>query len=417
MSKPQARSPNTLRWPKKIFFIGIMFCFGLLFIEAVLRVYFAFLIGPDVLWYGPAPIDEQAAAGDDAHMRATLEDAGTQYSKYAPYQVRKDKNPDTGESFRVAINGRGLRGEDYPDEKAPGTVRVITLGASSTFGYYSPDEGTYPRRLEKLLNDECKSVERFEVINFGIPHLLAAEILSLLVIEGLPLDPDVVTYYEGINDAGEAIMGTIKGLSSAVPADPEAQPESEPSNIEPTGLRAVLKRITFIRSFYRAARPHSLVLSLIDSMLSSRYQKIEKAIVLQRLEAGVAPYLATLDDIRAVLLDNDIEFILANQQAKSESIVREELKGISYQGEARMIRERLERDGEIGSFEASFLMHVRLMASFETWAAANDIPFANIIEATDRDRDILLSWVHLSQKGNALVARRFADVILERACP
>ena len=62
-------------------------------------------------------------------------------------------------------------------------------------------------------------------------------------------------------------------------------------------------------------------------------------------------------------------------------------------------------------------MHVRLMASFETWAAANDIPFADIIEATDRDRDILLSWVHLSQQGNALIARRFADVILERACP
>ena len=156
---------------------------------------------------------------------------------------------------------------------------------------------------------------------------------------------------------------------------------------------------------------------MIDSMLSSRFQKIEKAIVLQRLEGGVAPYLATLDDIRSVSIDNDIEFILANQQAKSESIKREELKGISYLDEAQIIRERLEREGRIGDFEAAFLMHVRLMANFETWAAANDIAFADIIEATDQDRDILLSWVHLSQKGNTLVARRFADVILEQACP
>ena len=74
MSKPQARSPNTLSWPKKIFFIGIMISFALLFIEAVLRVYFAFLIGPDVLWYGPAPIDEQAAVGDDAQRYRYLDE-------------------------------------------------------------------------------------------------------------------------------------------------------------------------------------------------------------------------------------------------------------------------------------------------------------------------------------------------------
>ena len=412
MSTPRRRSPNTLGWPKKVLFIAIIFSFSLLFIETALRVYFALRIGPDVLWYGAAPVDKQAAEGDDAHMRATLENAGAGYSKYSPYQIRKDKNPDTGESFRVAINGRGFRGTDYPDEKPPDTIRVITLGASSTFGYYSPDEGTYPRRLERMLNDECKRIERFEVINFGIPHLLAEEILSLLVTEGLPLDPDIVTYYEGINDAGEAIMGTIKGISSAVSADSQDQTETKP-----TGLRAVLKRITIVRSIYRSVRSHSLVLSMIDSMLSSRDQTIEKAILLQRLEDGVAPYLATLDKIRAVTLDNDIDLIMANQQAKSESIERAGLKGMSYLDEAQLIREKLEREGQVGNFEAAFLMHVRLMASFKTWAAANEVAFADIIEATDRDRDILLSWVHLSQAGNRLIARRFADVILERACP
>jgi len=408
MSEPAGPSRNTLGLSKRLLFVAITLGFSLFLVEAALRIYFAIRIGPDVLLYGAAPVEEQAAAGDDAHMRRTLENAGATYSKYAPYQVRRDKNPDTGESFRVTINGRGLRGEDFPDQKPPGTVRVITLGASSTFGYYSPDEGTYPRRLERILNDECERVEHFEVINFGIPHLLAEEILSLLTTEGLPLDPDVVTFYEGINDAGEIIMGTIKGSS---PADSESPPEPQPG-----GLLAALKRITIVRSVYQGARSHSLVLSMIDSMLSSQTQKIEKAVVWQRLEDGIAPYLATLDKLRKITLDHEIEFILANQQAKSESIEREALKGMSYLDEAGIILERLEREGRIGNFEAAFLMHVRLMASFEAWAARNGVPFADIIEATDRDRDVLLSWVHLSQAGNALVARRFADVILERMC-
>jgi len=55
-------------------------------------------------------------------------------------------------------------------------VRVVTLGASSTFGFHNRDDQTYPRQLENLLNQEARGSTRYEVINLGIPHLTSDEI-------------------------------------------------------------------------------------------------------------------------------------------------------------------------------------------------------------------------------------------------
>src|SRR5262249_40456783 len=123
------------------------------------------------------------------------------YSKYSPHEERYTYDADTGEVFRVTINGRGFRGADFADAKPPGTVRIVTLGASSTFGYHDPDDGTYPAILERMLAEPCRGRARYQVINLAIPHLMSAEILSLFLAEAVSLEPDVVTFYEGMNDS------------------------------------------------------------------------------------------------------------------------------------------------------------------------------------------------------------------------
>ena len=130
-----------------------------------------------------------------------LASVGTGYTKYFPNEAKVDVDPETGEPFDVTINRRGFRGKEFSYEKAPGTVRVLNLGASSTFGYYNRDETTYPVLLEEELNRSCAGPPRFEVVNLGIPHLTAQEIAALFLAEGLPLAPDIVTFYEGNNDA------------------------------------------------------------------------------------------------------------------------------------------------------------------------------------------------------------------------
>ena len=84
-------------------------------------------------------------------------------------------------------------------------MRVLALGASSTFGYYSRDDQTYPFLLERELEARCRDRQRYEVINLGIPHLDSPSIAALFQSEGAVLDPDVVTFYEGVNDTNAVV--------------------------------------------------------------------------------------------------------------------------------------------------------------------------------------------------------------------
>jgi len=160
-----------------------------LLLELGLRLFFAFWVGPSVLMYGTTP--------DKYHVdNHTVSDHGNElggYSKYYPNQVRVDHDHQTGALFRVTINSNGFRGKEFADLKSDGIVRVVTLGASSTFGYFSRDDETYPYYMEQILNQQC-SGQAFEVLNLGIPHSSSDQILSLSIAEVLPLNPDVITY-------------------------------------------------------------------------------------------------------------------------------------------------------------------------------------------------------------------------------
>ena len=110
-------------------------------------------------------------------------------------------------------NNHGFRGEDFEIEKAPGTFRILTLGASSTFGYHDRDEETYPVFLEADLQRIAPPGVRVEVINFAIPHAMTDNVLAMLLAEGFALSPDLVTFYEGANDA--AVIEPRSGVAPA----------------------------------------------------------------------------------------------------------------------------------------------------------------------------------------------------------
>src|SRR5262249_20835193 len=123
---------------KKLSFSLLALALALLLGELTLRVVYAFRVGPSVLLYGTrfsrhqmrVPEAIRNATQDHTVMFHDNHLAG--YSKYFPNQARQDHD-ERGELFRVTINSRGFRGRDFLDAKAPGVVRVITLGASSTF--------------------------------------------------------------------------------------------------------------------------------------------------------------------------------------------------------------------------------------------------------------------------------------------
>ena len=90
----------------------------------------------------------------------------------------------------VAFNTLGLRDAERTQRAAPGTMRLLALGDSVTFGMGVPQEQTYPRQAEILLSESRGAP--VEVLNMGMPGYNTVHQLAQLREIGLALDPEVI---------------------------------------------------------------------------------------------------------------------------------------------------------------------------------------------------------------------------------
>jgi lysophospholipase L1-like esterase len=375
---------------RTLFFWLVLATVALLLAEVGLRVVAAWRVGPSLLFYG-TPWHRNRAA-EQLAVRSVFrhENEAAGYTKYFPNQTLHDMNPRVGDLFDVHINSRGFRGADVADEKAPHTIRIVTLGASSTFGYGSRDDETYPSVLERLLNDGCAADVTFQVINLGIPHQTSGQILSIFRTEAVPLHPDFVTFYEGANDTVQ--VPTIS-------------------------LRASLKSVDLLHEALRFLRAHVMLLVFIDSAIDTRTRTFDAEQVRRNLEGKEEIFLANLSQLRDECARRGITLLVASQQLQSQTIRTEEITGVSYAQEVALVERNLAERGWVGATEQWLLIHSHLMEGLESWAHANDVPFVDVIRRLDDDRSVLMSWVHLTPAGNRRVAQALAEAILPLACP
>ena len=96
------------------------------------------------------------------------------------------------------LNALGLRGPATSREPRPGVTRIVTVGASETFGMAETEGREYPRQLEDSLNlaaERLSSTRRFEVLNASLPGMSIPSILLGLRGHIRSLSPDVVVVY------------------------------------------------------------------------------------------------------------------------------------------------------------------------------------------------------------------------------
>src|SRR6266542_2349706 len=81
------------------------------------------------------------------------------------------------------INDQGFRGPDVTLVKRPGTLRIMAVGASTTFDtMVSGDEHTWPARLQYWLRTLAPA-QPVEVINAGVPGYCTIDNLIRLQTE------------------------------------------------------------------------------------------------------------------------------------------------------------------------------------------------------------------------------------------
>lgn len=90
----------------------------------------------------------------------------------------------------VAFNSLGLRDAERSPQPAPGTLRILAIGDSVTFGMGVAQDETFPRQLESLLG--AQHGMPVEVLNMGMPGYNTAHQLAQLREVGLALQPKLV---------------------------------------------------------------------------------------------------------------------------------------------------------------------------------------------------------------------------------
>ncbi|MGE0865656.1 MAG: SGNH/GDSL hydrolase family protein, partial [Vicinamibacterales bacterium] len=120
----------------------------------------------------------------------------------------------------VKINNLGFRDtRDYALAKSPGTVRVLVLGDSVTFGHGATFETTYPYQLELRLKQWRPDVN-WQVWNLGVPGYSTADELAYLNEVGDRFNPDLVIVGFYPNDIAPGMPrrspGYLRRASSAI---------------------------------------------------------------------------------------------------------------------------------------------------------------------------------------------------------
>ena len=90
------------------------------------------------------------------------------------------------------VNRWGLRGGDFAEEKAAGSVRVAVIGDSFVFGSGVEAHATLPAKLEARLRARFPELRELEVLNLGVPGNNLASHLAMVRVAEERLGADVL---------------------------------------------------------------------------------------------------------------------------------------------------------------------------------------------------------------------------------
>ncbi len=90
----------------------------------------------------------------------------------------------------IETNSDGMRDYEYLIKKTEGIIRIAVIGDSYEFGWGVELEDSYPKVLEKVLNQ--KETKDYEVLNFGIPGYVMYEKIEFLKYKALKYEPDII---------------------------------------------------------------------------------------------------------------------------------------------------------------------------------------------------------------------------------
>jgi len=131
----------------------------------------------------------------ETKRKICLENIGLNYFKEKLEMTKKEDRV-------VHINSDGYRGPEITQAKPENTYRIFTIGGSTTFGFPSNDNQTYPFYLQELYDQTNLGVQ-VEVINAGWPKFWSFSETEKIKTKHLDYEPNLFIVFDGWNDMSQ----------------------------------------------------------------------------------------------------------------------------------------------------------------------------------------------------------------------
>jgi lysophospholipase L1-like esterase len=211
----------------------------LLLVEAGARVK-RIIDGVDV---HPDPV----AMGDPQARQPWFDEFTREYDATRPQEWRSYVYWGRRPGFRgryVNIDSAGRRVTPQPRTPAVPAARVYFFGGSTMWGTAQRDDHTIPAEAARRLQALAGPGERIEVTNFGESgYVMTQELLALMLALRAGDRPDVVVFYDGINDVGTAVQYGAPGI-----------PQNESKRVAEFAMGRAIDRASFERGIRKDLR-------------------------------------------------------------------------------------------------------------------------------------------------------------------
>ncbi|HEX9653969.1 MAG TPA: SGNH/GDSL hydrolase family protein, partial [bacterium] len=237
------------------------------------------------------------------------------FHRYLGYYLTPDY-----QQGRNKHNSLGFRGEEIVIPKPADQFRIVCLGGSTTYTSGVEDyRHSYPELLEQEILQ--RGFANVDVINAGVPGWTSLECLINFQLRLLDLAPDMVIFYEAINDIhtrlvwpAQAYRGDNSGCSI-----PAVSSIFMPSILEYSSL------IRFLLVRTGLMQPHADITKTIDRHASTYYgDNFQRQKILQTYPRGVfeeASAQEMLEVNRPVYFRRNVENIVVTARARNIRVV------------------------------------------------------------------------------------------------
>ena len=298
-------------------------------------------------------------------------------------------------------NALGFRGAEVAVPKPPTAYRIVCLGGSTTYGDGIEDwRFTYPALLQDSLR--ARGMSEIEVVNAGVSGYSSYESVLNLEFRVLDLHPDLVFFYEAINDVPTRMVwppSAYRGDNSGFLG--EKWSLQEPSLLErSTLLRAVMIKAGLVLPQTTLSRalgplpPTSYIVRFAEQLQNGTYPSGPFRHVSVR---------TMLDSNPPTYWERNLRTLIAVSRAHR---VRPVLATLAYSG--AFAEQLLYSSPEFREGTAENNGVLRRVAR------ELDVPVLDLATMMPGDRQYFRDGVHFTEEGSAVMAHLIGSALIER---